>query len=490
MDDLQRPVSGHFIVRAFKILSQVFSDFILGGLGYFNNTGVPPLALLGLIIGIIRLNRRLRKSKLVFIMYWIGIILSLDFIFALAYGAAASYGIIVIIILALLYLALLIIRRIWKWPSFMTRLQLFVVPVVLLGVIIKSGELWNPANRCSQINSVPGVRLLTDRKYNFTQVPHTAIPRFFVPRPKRNDILVCDHVYVYEKDILVKQSINRLDLKTGALTNWFKRGNVLDIKEDPDSGFIYAVVQKNFRDPKAPNVELIKFSPDGAVLDRKNLGLSRNTFYGASITILPDKLFITVESNFFSYLKKDGKLEKFDIIGNIGTPIYRTEWVKPYLFGTTSVTPLFGRFLGSRHLLKMNLDTKILEDWLSDYPVGIFDVERRPGKDQLAASRNLTSGAWLMDFNLNKIKKLVVPAGVREIEFSKDGKYLFATGFFDGTFYVIDPDKNKILAEVFIGNGSRGMTVSDDGTVIVGASCGVVGVDVGKFLKGRRTNQE
>jgi hypothetical protein len=484
MDKFWKRFSEGFPVKAFKIISQVFSDFLLGGLGYFNNTGVPPLAVLGLIIGILRLNRRFRKSKIIFYLYWLGIVLSLDFICALGYAAEASYGMRPIYLMTGIYAALFLVKKIWKWPSFMTPIQLLIVPVCILGLVIKSGEIWNPVNKCSHINRVTGLKILNDPKYNFTQISHTAIPRFFVPRPERGDMLVCDHVYIYENDIFVKNAINRLDLKTGLMTPWYRRGNVLAIKEEPETKLIYAIIQKNFRDAKAPNVEFIKFSPEGTVLSRKDLHLSRNTFYGASITLLPEKIFLTVESNFLMYNKRNGSVEKFSVSGNIGTPVYRTAWADPNLFGAFSVTPLFGRFLKSRHLMKINLETRSVDTWMKDYPVGIFDVERRPGKDQLAASRNFPAGGWLLDFNLNKLKKLVVPPGVREIEFSNDGKYLYAVSFFTGMFYVIDVDKNKLVAETFVGNGSRGMAVASDGKVVVGASCGVVGVDVDIFLKG------
>lgn len=489
MDSARKPASEAFLIRAFKIGSQVFADFVLGGLGYFNNTGVPPLAVLGLILGFVRLNKKLRKSKIVFIMYWIGIVMSMDFVVALIYAANASYGKSIVIILGIIYVVLLAVKKAFKWPDFMTAVQLLIVPVILLGFVIKSGEIWNPANRCNMIDSVPGVRIINSGEYNFNKIPHTAIPRFFIPRPSRGDILVCDHIYVYEKNIQVKQAINRLDTRTGMMTVWLDRGNVLAIREEPKTGIIYAIVQKNYRSRTAPNVQLITFSPEGKILRRKDFGLNRNTFYGASITILPDKLYITIESNFYAYHRKDGRIEKFNISGNTGTPVYRTAWVKPYLYGTSSVSPLIGRLFGSRHLLKFNLETRNLEGWISDYPVGIFDIEKRPGRAQLAASRNFPSGGWLLDYNLKKIKKLVIPPGVREIEFSKNGKYLFATGFFTGKFYVIDPDANKLIAEVFTGYGSRGMAVSDDGYVIIGANCGVVGVDVDKFLRGRKAKK-
>ncbi|HPI75658.1 MAG TPA: hypothetical protein PLK80_02925, partial [bacterium] len=196
-------------------------------------------------------------------------------------------------------------------------------------------------------------------------------------------------------------------------------------------------------------------------------------------------VFITVESNYYEYDKKSRALEKLNIAGNAGTPVYRTAWSEPYLFGTFSVSPLFGKLFGSRHLLRVNTETRSTEMWAQDYPVGMFDVEIRQGKRQIAASRNYPEGAWLLDFDLNKLVKLVMPAGVREIEFSKDGKYLLGTSFFKGKFHVIDVESNKLVAETFIGYGSRGMTVDSDGNAVIGASCGVVGINLDEFLKGK-----
>ena len=81
-------------------------------------------------------------------------------------------------------------------------------------------------------------------------------------------------------------------------------------------------------------------------------------------------------------------------------------------------------------------------------------------------------------------KKLKIPAGVREIEFTEDGKYLFAVGFFDGMLYVIDTDENRILKKIFVGYESRGISRQEDGNMLVGSSCGVVEIDTGKLLKG------
>jgi hypothetical protein len=474
-----------FFSKAFKISSQVVSDFLLGGIGYFNNTGLPPLALMGLILGVLRLNPRRRKSKIVFILYWIGLILSIDFIYAVGYGLNASFGSSVAVTLASVYVALLIFRKIWKWPMFLTATQLLVVPVCLLALAVKSGEIRNPEHRCESISEVRGAKVLNHERYNFTDVPHTAIPRFFVPRPDRGDLLVCAHVYVHEESVLVKNAINRLDLKTGKMTEWHKRGNVLAIREESDTGIIYAVMQRNFRERGAPNVEFIVFSPEGDILNRMGMGLKRNTFYGAGVTIMPEKVFITVESNYYEYDKKSRAIEKLNIAGNAGTPVYRTAWSEPYLFGTFSVSPLFGKLFGSRHLLRVNAETRSTEMWAQDYPVGMFDVEIRPGKRQIAASRNYPEGAWLLDFDLNKLVKLVMPAGVREIEFSKDGRYLLGTSFFNGKFHVIDVEANKLVAETFVGYGSRGMAVDSDGNAVIGASCGVVGINLDEFLKGQ-----
>ncbi len=483
---MMKRITGGFPGKAFRICSQLCADFLLGGLGYFNNTAIPPLALIALIVGIIRLNARLRRARAVVILYWIGLVLSFDFIAVMAYAATASFGWVAPAAILTPYIVLLAVRKLTRWPSYMTSLQLLVVPVCILGLFLKGGELFNHSDTCGSIDSVPGARILNDKKYNFTEKPHTAIPRFFIPRPGRNDILVCDHVYVYEKGILVKNAINRLDTRTGAMTPWLARGNVLAIMEQAYTGYIFAVVQRNFKAPAAPNVELIKFGPDGKILDRIDLGLKRNTFYGASISEIPGKLLITVEANFFHYSLEDGGIERFTVPTKGLFSIYRVEWHDPFLYTTFSVSPLFTAVFGAKHLLKISVPTREVVDWMIDYPSGIYDVEKRPGRDQLGASRNCPPGAWLLDFDMNKIRKLVMPPGVREIEFSRDGKYLFGTGLLTGKLFAVDVERNRLAGEMFVGYGSRGMTVSPDGDVIIGSSCGVVGVDPDEFLGKRR----
>jgi hypothetical protein len=475
-----------FIINAAIISSQVFSDFLIGGLGYFNNTGIPALALIGLLLGLIRLNKRIRKKWYVFVFYWFGIILTLDFVYILVATGADCFGKRFPLFIIFIYISILYLRGFRRLLYFMTPIQIVAIPIILIGVTLKWGELWNPQSACLAINNQPGVKILSGSQYDFTKLPHTAIPRFFVPRPERGDVLVCDHVYVHEENVIVKNAINRLDVRTGRLTPWLKKGEVIAIRRDEAAEDIYAVVQKNYYDPAAPTVEFMRFDPEGKILDRKSFGFSRGSFYGASIIIRPANVIVNVESNFFVYDKAKRSLRQFKIADAVRAPVYRSAWMDPYYYGVFATTYLFSKLFGSHHAVKINMNTKTLEASCSEDPFGFIDIARWPGRNLMAASHFLERDGWLLDGDLRKVRKIKIPPGVREIEFSNDGRYLIAAGFIGGKFYAIDPVKNEIVGSGNVGNGSRGLTISPDGTVLIGSSCGVVAIRLDEFLRSGR----
>ena len=164
--------------------------------------------------------------------------------------------------------------------------------------------------------------------------------------------------------------------------------------------------------------------------------------------------------------------------------MYKSIFTGRRLIGVFSASPLMFAVTGSKSILKINLKTRKLEKTYWGNPFGHYDIARLPGADLFAADRFLLPGGVLMDFNLKKVKDIAIPRGVREIEFTRDGGSLLATGFFDGFLYFIDPIRgNRILKKIFVGKGGRELLVTDDGKAFVGTACGIVEVDLEHIRK-------
>ncbi|MEW5946230.1 MAG: hypothetical protein AB1742_08535 [bacterium] len=459
--------------NALTISLQLLCDLFLVGFGLGNDFGFRPLGSIGIAVALLRLDPRIRKSPLIFTVYWLGTILTLDVSLLLVFGSLYYRAVSV----PAAFLLLLLIRAKTGWFRFLTPVQLTAPPIVIAFVFVLFAERWCPDSRCAAINDQPGCRTLTGSGHVNSLSP-SSIPLFMVERPERGDVLFSNRQEAPRMgNRLFENAILRLDAATGAVTPWFAKGEVIALARDENGGEIYAIIQKNFKDENAPNVELVRFDADGAVADRESLNLPRATYTLGIIVVLDRTVIAVVEPEFYVYDKRAREIKHVRIAGKGNSPVYKTVWTPPYLTGVFCASPLLMPVVGMRQIMKIDMREMRLEKAYRDNLFGYYDVALAPGRKRLVASRFLLPGGIMMDFDLKKVGNVPLPQGTREIEFTKDGKYLLSTGFFDGMLYFMDSERFDIVKKVFVGKAARVLTISASGRILVGSGCGVVEVD-------------
>lgn len=475
--------AAEFIGRAFPVCCLLGADTVMLGFG----AGISFLReffVVAFLIGALRLRiagrKRTALSTLLAIAYAMLYAMSVDFYIPLAM-ALYSKSPWLFAVPAALFAALLAARRFYGLLSFMSPWQLFAFPLAVSMPLLVVGGSNTP---CGGVNERPGLRVLMHTGY---ELKRHDIPRFFIHRPGHNDILVCNHTGSYREGVLSSFAVNRLDLDKGFLMAWLPRGEALGVAMDEKDGVVYALLRRNYVDVKAPNVSLVKISPDGKILDSDSLGLKRNTWYIGLVEDAGDHVLAVVEGNYYFYEKKTGRLRRAELVGG-SKPIYSGLVHAEKLYASHATNPAMMFLSGSNHAMRIDLKTLRIERRFHGLrlfnPLGYYNVVKRPGRDEFVFGEPFTSGGVMLNGDLKLKKKMRLPPGVREIEFTKDGRYLLAIGHFNGMLYVIDPDTDEILKREFVGRESRGVMRLDDGRFVVGSSCGTVLVDSEKFLAG------
>lgn len=473
--EIQRLV-GWYIVAA-----QVAADTILLGfaLGFeFHRLFFP----VGAAIGALRLNKAVRRNKLTLIVYWLLILITLDFVVSLWYSALRGKNPVYIPIIIGIYAAFLAARTFFKVFAYLTPIQLFIVPIVVtsLAMVVNFSQ---PS--CLLVDNQPGVSVIAGTQY---ELAHHEIPRFFISRPEKGDMLICNHTGHFEERRIHSYAINRLDVKTGKLTPWRKKGEVMGIARDEAAGRIYALLRKNHSDAETPNMSFNVFDDSGRLLETHSLGLSRNTYYIGTVENGGDFVVAMVENNYYLYEKGSRRFRRL-AFKNGAKPMYAATLDGKNLYTCHTTNLLLMMLSGMPHANKFNLETNTRErkfNGLFDGNLaGFYSIVPWPGRDLFALSQAWIEGGMILNKNLMFVKKIKVPRGVREIEFTADGKFLVMAGFFDGKAYFLEPLSNRIVADVYIGAESRGILRRKDGKIVLGTACGVVVMDPETILKNK-----
>lgn len=452
-----------------------FSDFILTftGLALLRQLFLPA-AIISTSVSLLRFNRSALRSKPMFVIYWILIILTLDTASLISFLAVYSMSAFYLAIPATAYAAILILRRKTRFLHYMTPTQLLLLPIFLSGIMTVLPSLIS-IKTCEQSAHQPGVRMITKDYYK-------NIPLFIIDRPDRGDLVIADKINAFLRTTGIKTSIMSVDRSTGKKKIWLSRGQPLCMAEDPAAGDIFAIIaEPPARDSKKllPPVSLLRYSPDGVLKHSADLMLPRSTYYIANLVFTGGRVLAVVEDEWRLYDKTSGRVIKSDTKkATRGSPVYFTAAHDDTLIATFTSGYLFLSLItGRRNMMKIDLKELRLKKAVSGSLFGFYDVKHIPGTDHFVAGHAWLHGGVIVDSNLNVVKKIRIPSGTRNIAVSDDGRTLFTGGYFDGYLYSMDLEKNKITGKIYVGKNIRGMSYTRRGTVLVGCDCGLVEVD-------------
>ncbi|MFH1537672.1 MAG: hypothetical protein ABIH66_01850 [bacterium] len=412
-----------------------------------------------------------------FFVYWALVLITLDNFVLLAFTALYSMGFFLFSIPFIAYLLVLWFRKTRGFFYFLTPIQLTVTMIFILGVIL-SGQKHYMMRTGTELNS--NVKVISGERL-------AGVPRLIIDRPEHGDVLTATWSSYGVKDVpgdYIECSICGIDRKSGKTAVWVKEGRVRALVEDPADGDIYAIAGKIKSDPAAPGspwMTFNRFSKDGKLKSRISMGLPRSTYYVYNLLIREDDVIAIVENYWYKYDKRSDKLSRTKLNMKRERIVYFTAPHGDVLIATFASSLLGMIASGGNALMKINLKYMTVQNAIWGRAFGYYQIKRIPGSAKYVANSPWVKNGHLINENLKILKTIKIPPGVREIEVSADGKWLFAGGFFTGLVYFIDIKNNEIVNQVYVGKNIRGLHYTKTNNLLAGSNYGLVEVDLEKF---------
>lgn len=374
--------------------------------------------------------------------------------------------------------------------------QCLIVPLAITFVISAKSDAPESGAVCDTISAQPGVRLALDlRRFH----GHKVRDMLFVENPPT---LLLTYRMAFMSDLSkninaiwegppgapVKgvMSIEAVDPATNRGSMWLQQGEAIGIAQiPPRTGDIYAVVVSRVEKPaeQISHCDLVRFDTTGKLLGRVPIPHGTQVSYSANIIPRGEDVLVIVEGSFYIYSPQTNRLKTVSL--DIEVPPFRIARSGQFIYGVNAHSPVFIAFTPDA-LIKFDVDTFKIAGKRYGGILGYYDIQKVPGADRFLLSNLWVGGGVVVDSNLNKTGESPLPRGTREFLIDHGGRYVFAPNFFSGEMRIVDLRTNRpIPGEWFVGKGTRSMSFSQKGSILIGNSCGIVEAAPTVLLNGK-----
>lgn len=466
-----------FLINILSILV----DFILmlGGLFFNVNTGLQ-LPFWGIIfiiaVTVIFFKRKKNYADnfLVKFCYVLLILFSVDTMFLMDI-ALIGWSWFAFLLPLVFYIIILKFRQV-KYLQW-NKLQCLIVPFVMVFLLCALADLPQSRSACQLISTQKNVKVLTD--LNFISANNRI--RYLLELKDATRFLVS-----YRKGITSPvndlATLDLIDVKNKKKEPWIssKDYEVIGLAKDYQNNVYVIIVKAGFGTGCKKNnscAYLIKFSEEGKIKIKLPIANSNQGEYAASIFPFKKKVLVVMDNNLYLYNPQKNNLKLLKEKNNL--IVFEALKYKSYIYGVFAHSPLF---VMSPAVIRFNLKTLKIDKTFNKSLLGYYALKKIGNKGNFMVNNLWGGGGLIFDFNLQVIKKINIPWGVRSFGLDKKGKYLLAPNFFTGEMQILNIENNKFLAEkYFVGKGARLVSTDEKDNILIGTSCGIIEIKSAVF---------